>query len=90
MDAAFRRKEEMEVPYTLSDGAMMALTNLNAAGRVSIVLIDVPNIPFGFEPGNYESRKFPKSYYHFCLKAVPTATYQHNEEIEVLRAVIET
>ncbi|KAM4055962.1 TFIIIC transcription initiation factor complex subunits Tfc3 [Hirsutella rhossiliensis] len=88
LDSTFRRKETMRVPYTLNDGAMMALTNLSAAGRIRLVPVDVPNIPFGFEPGSYESRKTPKSYYHFALEAVPTATYEYNEEIKVLRDVV--
>ncbi|KAF4507567.1 hypothetical protein G6O67_004053 [Ophiocordyceps sinensis] len=88
LDATFRRKKTMRVPYTLNDGAMMALTNLNATGRIRLVPVDVPDIPFGFEPGNYESRKTPKSYYHFALEAVPTATYEYNEDIKVLRDVV--
>lgn len=89
LDAAFRRGETVKVPYTLDDGSVMALTNLNATGRIRLVPVDVPNIPFGFEPGNYESRKFPKSYYHFNMEAVPSETYQYNEDIEVLKATIQ-
>ncbi|POR33964.1 Uncharacterized protein TPAR_05815 [Tolypocladium paradoxum] len=88
LDAVFRNHEAMRVPYTFSDGAMMALTNLHATGRIQLVPVDVPNIPFGFEPGNYESRKYPKSYYYFELEVVPTAAYQYNEEIDVLRSVV--
>lgn len=89
LDEHFRGGHGMSVPYTLSDGATMALTNLNAAGRIRLKPVGVPDIPFGFEPGNYESRKFPKSYYHFGLKVFPTRTYCFNEDIETLRAVAE-
>lgn len=87
MDDMFRKKEPFEISYTLNDGSMMALTNLNATGRIKLVPLDIPNIPFGFEPGNYESRKYPKSYYHFRLQAIPTDLYQYNEGIAVLHAV---
>ncbi|PHH84987.1 hypothetical protein CDD83_1075 [Cordyceps sp. RAO-2017] len=87
LDSTFRRHETMTVPYTLNDGAMMALTNMSAAGRIRLMPIDLPNIPLGFEPGNYESRKYPKSYYYFALEVVPTETYEYNEDIEVLHAV---
>ncbi|PNY18325.1 Uncharacterized protein TCAP_07557 [Tolypocladium capitatum] len=87
LDAVFGNREAMRVPYTFSDGAMMALTNLHATGRIQLVPVDVPNVPFGFEPGNYESRKYPKSYYYFGLEVVPTAAYQYDEDIDVLRAV---
>ncbi|RDA89506.1 hypothetical protein CP533_0423 [Ophiocordyceps camponoti-saundersi (nom. inval.)] len=86
LDATFRKKETFKVPYTISDGAMMALTNMNAAGRVRLVPVGMPDIPYGFEPGNYESRKYPKSHYHFSLEVEPTETYQYNDDIEVLRA----
>lgn len=85
MDASFRQHERMRISYTLSDGAMMALTNLNASGRIKLVATNLPNIPFGFEPGNYESRKYPKSYYHFELEAMPAEYYLYNDQIDVLQ-----
>ncbi|KZZ89911.1 B-block binding subunit of TFIIIC [Moelleriella libera RCEF 2490] len=84
LDTAFREGGPFTIPYTLTDGAMMALTNLNAAGRIKLIAMDLPNIPFGFEPGNYESRKYSKSYYHFGLQVVPEETYLFNEDIRVL------
>ncbi|CAM1508521.1 Fc.00g053690.m01.CDS01 [Cosmosporella sp. VM-42] len=85
LDAVFRRGGTVKVPYTLDDGSVMALTNLNATGRIRLVPVNVPYIPFGFEPGNYESRKFPKSYYHFGMEAVPTETYLYSEDIDALQ-----
>ncbi|KAH7166263.1 hypothetical protein EDB81DRAFT_943184 [Dactylonectria macrodidyma] len=89
LDGIFRRGETLRVPYTLDDGSVMALTNLNASERIKLVPVDVPHIPLGFEPGNYESRKFPKSYYHFSIEAVPTETYQYDEDIQVLKTATE-
>ncbi|KAK7425502.1 hypothetical protein QQZ08_008067 [Neonectria magnoliae] len=89
LDGVFRRGETMRVPYTLNDGSVMALTNLNASQRIRLVPVDVPHIPFGFEPGNYESRKYPKSYYHFGIEAVPTVAYQYDEDIEELKTSVE-
>lgn len=89
LDATFRLGKKLTVPYTLNDGAMMALTNLNAAGRIRLMPTNLPNIPLGFEPGNYESRKYPKSYYHFGIEAMPTDVYLYNEQIHVLKAVVD-
>ncbi|KAI5461061.1 hypothetical protein BGZ63DRAFT_384858 [Mariannaea sp. PMI_226] len=89
LDAVFRRNETMKVPFTLDDGSVMALTNLNAAGRIKLAPVDVPDIPLGFEPGNYESRKYPKHYYHFGIEVVPTETYQYNDDIKVLSMAAE-
>lgn len=87
LDTIFSRGDRMKVPYTLDDGSVMALTNLNAAGRIRLVPVDLPDIPWGFEPGNYESRKFPKSYYYFGMEVVPTERYLYNEDIDVLKAI---
>lgn len=87
LDSAFRLGQSLTVPYTLSDGAVMALTNLIAAERVQIKTARVPNIPFGFEPGNYESRKYPKSHYHLDLEMEPTPSYLFNDDIETVHAV---
>lgn len=87
IDRTFRHSRTMRVPYTLSDGAVMALMNLAAAQRIHIKTTTVPNIPFGFEPGNYESRKYPKSYYHLDLEVEPTRSYLFNDDIDTLRTV---
>lgn len=88
LDDAYRRGESVKIPYTVNDGTMMALANMSAYGRIRLSSTNIPEIPFGFEPGNYESRKFPKSYYHFEVAAEPTDTYLCNEDIEALGTVV--
>lgn len=90
LDEAFQSNKTMKVPYTLSDGAMMALINLIACERIRITAETIPNIPFGFEPGNYESRKYPKSYYHLDLDIEPTQSYLFNNDIEILEVIQRT
>lgn len=87
LDNAFRAGQTFRIPRTISDGAMMALLNLNAYGRIALKGVDVPNIPFGFHPGKYESRKFDKKLYHFDLEVLPTAIYQFNEDIPAVARV---
>ncbi|RWA11495.1 hypothetical protein EKO27_g3618 [Xylaria grammica] len=85
LDEVFgRHDEEYIMPYASDDGSIMAVLNLQAHGRIRIETIDMPNIPFGFEPGNYEGRTFPKSYYHFKVRLVPTETYLFNEDMALL------
>ncbi|KAK1997061.1 hypothetical protein LX36DRAFT_609584 [Colletotrichum falcatum] len=85
LDGSFRRGEKIRIPYVLKDGEVMAMMNLQANGRVTITTVDVPSIPLGFDPGNYESRKYPKSYYNFGLEIAPTDTYIYDEDLYVLR-----
>ncbi|KAK2008642.1 hypothetical protein LZ32DRAFT_450059 [Colletotrichum eremochloae] len=85
LDGSFRRGEKIRIPYVLKDGEVMAMMNLQASGRVIITTVDVPSIPLGFDPGNYESRKYPKSYYNFGLEIAPTDTYIYDEDLDILR-----
>lgn len=86
MDVAFRKGQVVEIPWRTEDGMVLAAFNLQAAGRVHVEPMPSSrlNIPFGFKPGFYESRKFPKSYYRFDLQIRPTAAYLYNEQIELL------
>ena len=84
LDEAFRSHGEMFLSYASDDGTIMAVINLQAYGRVCMEPIDVPNVPFGFEPGNYEGRSYPKSYYHWKIRLLPTATYLYNEDMPLL------
>ena len=84
LDEAFRRCNEYIIPYASDDGLIMAVLNLQAHGRIRVEAVDMPNIPFGFEPGNYEGRTFPKSYYHFKARLSPTDTYLFNEDMALL------
>ncbi|KAI0599151.1 hypothetical protein F4775DRAFT_600281 [Biscogniauxia sp. FL1348] len=85
LDESFRANQEFLLPYASDDGTIMAIINLQTAGRIRADATDIPNIPFGFEPGNYEGRLFPKSYYHFQIRLVPTQTYMYDEDMPLLQ-----
>lgn len=85
LDNAFRNGEMVEIPWRTEDGMVLAAFNLQAHGRVCLEPVQRLEIPFGFKPGFYESRKFPKSYYRFDIKVTPTPAYLYNEEIDVLQ-----
>lgn len=87
LDEAFRHRGEMLLPYASDDGSILAAINLQACGRVCMEPVGLPDIPFGFEPGNYEGRSYPKSYYHWKIRLLPTATYLYNEDMPLLDEV---
>ncbi|KAI1092330.1 hypothetical protein F5B19DRAFT_454970 [Rostrohypoxylon terebratum] len=89
LDQTFRNRGEFDVPYLANDGTIMATINLQAHGRIRIESIEAPHIPFGFEPKNYDGRTFPKSYYHFKVKLLPTETYVFDEDLPVLEQVMD-
>ncbi|KAL7625363.1 hypothetical protein AAE478_004580 [Parahypoxylon ruwenzoriense] len=84
LDEAFHREGEFLLPYAADDGAIMATINLQAHARIRLEPVKVPHIPFGFEPGNYDGRTFPKSYYHFKVRLLPTERYIFNEDMPLL------
>ncbi|KAJ4306346.1 hypothetical protein N0V88_001146 [Collariella sp. IMI 366227] len=76
LDAALRAgQEKIRVTYMTNDGMIMALLNLQANGRVRVEASGLPNVPMGHEPGNYETRKYPKKYMHFRLEISATESY---------------
>ncbi|TPX06931.1 uncharacterized protein E0L32_011155 [Thyridium curvatum] len=82
LDECFRNGKAYDIPYSVDDGAILVLINLQAHGRIRIEPVGLEDMTFGFDPGNYESRKYPKEYYHFDTRAVPTDLYRYNEDIE--------
>lgn len=58
LDTAFETGQRVRLRYTAGEGDIMAILNMHAAGRLRLEGVDVPNIPMGFMPGYYESRKF--------------------------------
>lgn len=84
LDETFRQGGSFTIPYLTNDGMIMAIMNLQAHGRVKMSSVDQPDIPFGFEPGNYETRKLSKSYYHWSIEISPTEKYLFDDDIDVL------
>ncbi|XXH00535.1 hypothetical protein Hte_006883 [Hypoxylon texense] len=88
LDETFRKGEDYFLPYAANDGSIMAVLNLQANARVHLEPIGIPDIPFGFEPGNYDGRTYPKSYYHFKVKVSPTESYMFDRDLPVLQQAV--
>ncbi len=84
LDEAFREHGEMFLRYASDNGSILAAVNLQAYGRIRMEPVDLPDIPFGFEPGNYEGRSFPKSYYHWKIRLAPTDRYLYDGDMPLL------
>ncbi|KAI1847222.1 hypothetical protein JX265_013347 [Neoarthrinium moseri] len=84
LDKKFRSNEAMILPYNANDGAIMAMINLQAYGRVRLADDNFPVIPHGFKPGDYEGRKYPKRYYQWDVKLMPTDKYVYDEDLPLV------
>ncbi|KAK8047045.1 hypothetical protein PG996_015109 [Apiospora saccharicola] len=83
LDMCFRSGETMLVPLDANAGTIMAIINLQSQGRIRLQHVNFPDVPFGFEPSNYEGRMFPKSYYSFDVRLNPTEKYLYSEDIPI-------
>ncbi|KAB5563028.1 hypothetical protein GE09DRAFT_960506 [Coniochaeta sp. 2T2.1] len=83
LDRAFRKgKTRYRIPYVADDdGMIMAVLNLMGHDRITLET-DNQYVPLGYEPFNYETRKFDRKYHHFRLFAAPTETYLYNSVSE--------
>ncbi|KAI1771923.1 hypothetical protein F4818DRAFT_195441 [Hypoxylon cercidicola] len=88
LDETFRKGEDFSLPYAANDGSIMAVLNLQANARIHLEPIGIPEIPFGFEPGNYDGRTYPKSYYHFQVRLTPTESYVFDRDLPVLQQAV--
>ncbi|VBB75275.1 Putative protein of unknown function [Podospora comata] len=85
LDEAFRAKGKSSVRFKADDkGMTMVLVNMQAMGRVRTVILDQKNVPMGHEPGNYETRKYPKEYMHFKMDIIPTDKYVYDDDAELV------
>ncbi|KAH8664270.1 hypothetical protein BX600DRAFT_512324 [Xylariales sp. PMI_506] len=84
MDESFRNNKPLMLTYNANDGAIMAMINLQAYGKIRLEEVDFPHVPFGFEPCNYEGRKYPKKYYQFDVKLVPTEKYLYDADLAIV------
>ena len=80
LDESFRRGREEQVRYVCNDGAVMAMLNLQAHRRIAVETTGQPYVPLGYEPFNYETRKYPKKYHHFKMHIRPTAAYIYDAD----------
>ncbi|KAI0169593.1 hypothetical protein GGR52DRAFT_573655 [Hypoxylon sp. FL1284] len=88
LDEIFDKGEDFFLPYAAPDGTIIAVLNLQAHGRIHLEPVGIPDIPFGFEPGNYDGRTYPKSYYHFKVKISPTENYTFDRDLPVLQQAV--
>ncbi|KAL1882988.1 hypothetical protein VTK73DRAFT_510 [Phialemonium thermophilum] len=83
LDTAFRRGQKKLVRYVCNDGMIMAILNLQAYQRIRVETTGQPYVPMGYEPFNYETRKYPKKYHHFRMHMSPTTRYLYDDAPEL-------
>ncbi|KAL5614176.1 hypothetical protein BROUX41_000014 [Berkeleyomyces rouxiae] len=87
LDATFQSgAASLTIPFLMPDGAVMALINMTVHQRLRLCGDDIPHIPRGFDPGNYESRKMSKALLLFSLNSAFAQSYLVSADIPILAA----
>lgn len=88
LDIEFRQgKEYVRYDYFADDGSVMAISSMQATGRLKLVPVGVPMQKFGLtEPGTYETRTIPRERLRFEINIYPTEIYLYDEDITTLQA----
>jgi hypothetical protein len=92
LDEEFKSgKTCVRVSYFAEDGDIMAISSLQANGRIKLVPIDVPSNKFGLtNPGSYETRKIPPERMRFEMDIYPTEYYLYDEDNILLQRGLST
>ncbi|KAI6712349.1 hypothetical protein JHW43_005144 [Diplocarpon mali] len=90
LDAQFRSGTLcVKADYFANEGTLMALTSLQAHGRVAFVPVNVPKKKFGLGDGGYETKKIPREAYLWDIDIYPSPTYLYDDENPVLTSFAE-
>jgi len=87
LDAKLRSGEVVMVEWAAKDGEILAITNLQAHGRIKLEPKGVPMNKFGLTGGGYQTKKMDKAALHFDLQILPTDSYLYDANIPILAAL---
>ncbi|ATZ53075.1 hypothetical protein BCIN_08g06860 [Botrytis cinerea B05.10] len=89
LDQKFRNGETIvNIPWGVNEGAVLAITNLQANGCIHIQKSNIRANKFGLTEGGYETRLIDKAKYRFQMDIAPTPNYVYNHAIPNLDAMI--
>jgi hypothetical protein len=87
LDAKFRADEVVMVEWTAKDGEILAITNLQAHGRIKLEPKGVPMNRFGLTGGGYQTKRMDKAKLRFEVQILPTSTYTFDTDLPILSAL---
>jgi hypothetical protein len=70
--------------YMANEGTLMAVTSLQAKGRITLKGVGVPSNKFGLTDGAYETRKIPPERFRFEMDIYPTNSYIFDADNDIL------
>jgi hypothetical protein len=89
LDAKLRAGEIVKVDWMANEGEILALTNLQANGRIKLEPQGVPMNRFGLTNGDYQTKKMDKARLRFAMQIIPTDKYIFDEDLPILDKLTE-
>jgi B-block binding subunit of TFIIIC len=90
LDAKFCAGETVVMDWAANDGETLAITNLQAHGRILTVGKGIPNNKFGLNDGGYQTKQMDKRRLLFQIEIVPTATYIYDSALGIAETLSAT
>ena len=87
LDDKFHAGEVVMVEWTAKDGEILAITNLQAHGRIKVEPKGVPMNRFGLTGGGYQTKRMDKANLRFELQILPTPSYIFDADLPILSAL---
>jgi hypothetical protein len=87
LDTKFHAGEVVTVEWTAKDGEILAITNLQAYGRIKVEPKGVPMNRFGLTGGGYQTKRMDKANLRFELQILPTPSYIFDADLPILSAL---
>lgn len=89
LDAKLRAGEVVMVEWAANDGDVLAITNLQAHGRIKLEPKGVPMNRFGLTGGGYQTKKMDKAQLLFSMQIIPTDKYIFDDDLPILEKLTE-
>jgi transcription factor C subunit 3 len=83
LDAKFRAGETVMLDWATNDGEILAITNLQAHGRIQTVGKGIPKNKFGLNDGDYQTKQMDKRRLLFQMEIVPTSLYMYDSALSI-------
>ncbi len=87
LDAKFRAGEIPVVEWAAKDGEILAITNLQAHGRIKLEPKGVPMNRFGLTGGGYQTKRMDKANLRFDLQILPTPSYIYDADLPIFSSL---
>ncbi|KAJ2904852.1 hypothetical protein MKZ38_007044 [Zalerion maritima] len=84
LDTVFKEGNTVRIRYDSGEGTVLSIIDMQFHGRLHSDGVNIPYIPLGFVPGNYETRKYDTSKnLRWKIHIKPTDAWVYDEDLRI-------